>query len=497
MRRIIREEELARPSTRLSTPGQAGATASANRSSDPKRLSQLLRGELDWVVMKALEKDRNRRYETASALAADMRRYLNDEPVQACPPSAWYRFRKFARRNRRAVATAAAAALAVVLGVAGLAASTVLIARALQAETRAKDDLDKTLKQERQEGYYRGIALAYRELSADNLGRALILLDECPADLRKWEWDLLMRLCRVEQVILRNEREVGVTSVAFSPDGERLAAAGVDGTVKVWNRKTGKVIQTLEKAHAGFVSSVAFHPDGQQLASAGKDKLVKVWDLNLANDPLVFARPCEAIHTRGTAYAVAFSPLDPDLLAAGFDGTVTLWDWRNKKAVHTFPGHDKRGICVAFSRDGRRLATGDWQGSVKIWDATAGSGPLCTFPQIRDARHPVGALAFNHDGTSLATASFARSVDVWDTATGTLRRSLPHSGRLVMGVAFGPDGRLIASTGEDKTVHVWEADTGLELFGLRGHAGLCGCVAFSPPDGLCLASTSLDGTIRV
>src|SRR5262249_26514824 len=95
MRRIIREEEPPKPSTRISTLGQAATTVSTNRKSDPKRLSQLVHGELDWIVMKALEKDRNQRYETASAFAADVRRYLNDEAVLACPPSAMYRFRKF------------------------------------------------------------------------------------------------------------------------------------------------------------------------------------------------------------------------------------------------------------------------------------------------------------------------------------------------------------------------------------------------------------------
>jgi serine/threonine protein kinase/tetratricopeptide (TPR) repeat protein len=106
MRRIIREEEPPKPSTRISTLGQAANTASANRKSDSKRLCQLLRGELDWIVMNALEKDRNRRYETPSAFAADVQRYLADEPVLACPPSAWYRFRKFARRNKRGLAVA-------------------------------------------------------------------------------------------------------------------------------------------------------------------------------------------------------------------------------------------------------------------------------------------------------------------------------------------------------------------------------------------------------
>jgi serine/threonine-protein kinase len=106
MRRIIREEEPPRPSTRISTLGQAATTVSTHRKSDPKRLSQLFRGELDWIVMKALEKDRNRRYETPNGFAQDIERYLHDEPVLACPPSAWYRFGKFARRNKARLAVA-------------------------------------------------------------------------------------------------------------------------------------------------------------------------------------------------------------------------------------------------------------------------------------------------------------------------------------------------------------------------------------------------------
>jgi serine/threonine protein kinase/tetratricopeptide (TPR) repeat protein len=106
MRRIIREEEPARPSTRISTLGLAASTVSANRASDPKHLKQLCRGELDWIAMKSLEKDRNRRYETANGLARDVERYLKDEPVLACPPTAAYRFRKFARRHKGTLTTA-------------------------------------------------------------------------------------------------------------------------------------------------------------------------------------------------------------------------------------------------------------------------------------------------------------------------------------------------------------------------------------------------------
>jgi serine/threonine protein kinase/tetratricopeptide (TPR) repeat protein len=115
MRRIIREEEPPKPSTRISTLGQAATAVATQRQSDLKRLGQLLRGELDWIVMKALEKDRNRRYETASAFAADIENYLHDEPVHACPPSRWYRFCKFARRNKVALVVATGACVALVL----------------------------------------------------------------------------------------------------------------------------------------------------------------------------------------------------------------------------------------------------------------------------------------------------------------------------------------------------------------------------------------------
>ena len=162
---------------------------------------------------------------------------------------------------------------------AGLATSTVLIARATGDRRREANGgrLASTLERERLEAYFHRIALAHRELSADNLGRALRALDECPEDLRGWEWHYLMRLCRVEPLVLRDKTEVN--SVAFSPDGERLASAGGDGTVKVWNSRTGRVIRTIPNAHERFACSVAFHPDGKHLASVGADEQVKVWDL--------------------------------------------------------------------------------------------------------------------------------------------------------------------------------------------------------------------------
>jgi serine/threonine protein kinase/tetratricopeptide (TPR) repeat protein len=134
IRRIIREEDPTTPSMRISTLGQASGIVAANRRSNPEQLSTLLKSELDWIVMKCLEKDRNRRYETASGLAADVQRHLNDEPVQACPPSPGYRLRKFARRNKGPVLTASLVLTALVAGIMG---TTWGMLRATIAETQA------------------------------------------------------------------------------------------------------------------------------------------------------------------------------------------------------------------------------------------------------------------------------------------------------------------------------------------------------------------------
>jgi serine/threonine protein kinase/predicted Zn-dependent protease len=139
VRRILREEEPPRPSARLTTLGETLPVVSARRKTEPARLSALVRGDLDWVVMKALEKDRTRRYESASALARDVRRFLSEEPVEARPPSSWYRFRKLARRNRVALVTAALVASALVLGAAAAAWQAV---RATRAEARALAERD-------------------------------------------------------------------------------------------------------------------------------------------------------------------------------------------------------------------------------------------------------------------------------------------------------------------------------------------------------------------
>jgi serine/threonine protein kinase/tetratricopeptide (TPR) repeat protein len=183
MLRVIREQEPPNPSTRLST-AEGLPTLAANRGTEPAKLTKLVRGELDWIVMKALEKDRDRRYETANGLAHDIEKYLNDEPVQACPPSAAYRFRKFACRNRTVLLTAALVAATLLVGVV---ASVWQAVRATRAESLARRRLVSESLAHQAADEARAQAVAQRELAGANLRKARQAVDDMYTQVaEKW-----------------------------------------------------------------------------------------------------------------------------------------------------------------------------------------------------------------------------------------------------------------------------------------------------------------------
>jgi serine/threonine protein kinase len=164
LRRIIREEEPPRPSARISTlAADLATTVAEHRRTDSRRLGHIVRGELDWIVMKCLEKDRNRRYETPSSLARDIERYLHDEPVQACPPSTAYRVRKYARRNRTLLVAGGAIAAALVVGL-GLSTWQYFRATTESARAKAVSDLLQDMLSSADAGRVKGVDYTVREL---------------------------------------------------------------------------------------------------------------------------------------------------------------------------------------------------------------------------------------------------------------------------------------------------------------------------------------------
>jgi WD40 repeat protein/serine/threonine protein kinase len=483
MLRVIREDEPSKPSTKLST-AEGLPTLAANRGTEPAKLAKLVRGELDWIVMKALEKDRNRRYESANGLALDVQRYLNDEPVLACPPSVAYRFRKFTRRNKAALLTGGLAALAGLAVVALFVGSTftmrlqVALDQAQQARTAEQKQLEKAEMFQ----YFHHIALAHAGWRDGNMARVVPLLEDCPAGLRRWEWRYLHRLCHADVLTVAHDLAFGL---AFNADGTRLASTSVDGKVKIWDATTGRDLLTL-KGHSGRARNVAFSPDGASLASCGDDRTVRVWDAATGRETFALKG---MDHFSG---GVAFSPDGTRLAAASADSTVRVWDAKTGAEVLTLEGHKDWAHGVAFSPDGTRLASTSGDRTVKVWDAKTGRAVLT----LTGHAGWVLGVAFHPDGARLASAGADHAVKVWDLGTGReLFTCKGHTGD-VWCVAFSPDGLRLASCGVDLTVRVWDAASGALAATCKGHTDEVVTVAFSP-DGNRLASASADGTLRV
>jgi WD40 repeat protein len=252
------------------------------------------------------------------------------------------------------------------------------------------------------------------------------------------------------------------TEVACSPDGKLLATAGMNPTVHVWDAATGAERHAFA-GHTNWVAAVAFHPDGTRLASASVDTTIKVWDLG------VLDRPDRLRGHKDVVHAVAFHPDGHTLASASRDKTVRLWDAATGRERAVLRGHAQEVLGVAFHPDGRRLASVGGSslaypektpGEVKLWDVDAGRAVLT--PAGHTAT--VKAVAFSPDGKLLATAGADQQLLLWDAATGAQVRGLPpHDAeqKQLWDVAFSPDGRLVAAADHwnDRAL-AWEVATG-------------------------------------
>jgi WD40 repeat protein/serine/threonine protein kinase len=472
IRRMIRELEPARPSQRVSTLSrQERTTLARSRSTDQVHLPLLLRGDLDWIVMKCLEKDRSRRYASADALALDVERHLHHEPVLARPPSTLYRLRKMVRRHR--LVFAGAAAIASTLA-AGAVVSTWQAVRAKQAEAEARRLL-----------YVANFNRAQQGWDNDQLIPIVQVLGETRGNPnRNFEWYYWERMTHLNERTLYGHQD-DIRAVAVSPDGERIATGSSDATARIWDTGTGSEILTL-RGHSGRIWSVAFSPDGQRLATASSDQTVRIWDA-ATGLPTGLVLP-----GRGSEFSsVRYSPGGGQILTGSLDGMARLWDATTGGQIREFQMPQPGPTITTFSPDGRLVAVGTG-GRVVLWDA-AGS-PVRS---IEGYQGGITGLAFSPDGGRLLTTSADETAHLWDTATGReLARLRGHTYNVECG-AFSPDGKLVATSSYDSTIRLWDPATGLEIRRLKGHLAAARAIAFTADGQRLVSGGYLDNAVRI
>jgi eukaryotic-like serine/threonine-protein kinase len=388
------------------------------RTQEPAPPSRFRAGvplDLETICLKCLRKEPEKRYVSAAELAGDLVRYQCGEPIQARPVGVGERVLKWVRRRPMVAALVGLVFLATAAGLGGIAWAYGEALAEKKAADNAKDDAlkqkkaaddakDDALKQKNaaeQALANSQVMLADAAWRGGNVGLALDRLDEVPADLRRWEWRYLKRTSSGSLFTLY-EHTGPVYSVAFSPDGARLASGSHDGTVKVWDARTGQELRTL-KGHTDVVRSVAFSPDGARLASGseGFDRArkslvgeVKVWDARTGQELLTLKG-----HT-GYVSSVAFSPDGARLASGSSDKTVRVWDARTGQELHTLKGHTGVVTSVAFSPEGQRVVTRDQKGETIVWDLTNGQRLDEPVPKALvwdSARSPDGRLVVRID----------------------------------------------------------------------------------------------------
>ncbi len=544
MRKTIREKEPVRPSTRFATlKGEELTTTAKRRSADKAKLVHQLKGDLDWIVMKCLEKDRTRRYDTANGLAFDIKRHLNNEPVLARPPSTAYRFQKAFRRNKLMFAAGSVVAIALVSGLClaalGWRQTSLERDKALQAkaqaveaqasesvqrqkaeanekkaveaqanEARLREQAEAQTLAARRSAYNADMNQVQQMLSVNNLGEAQRLLKrEKPAlgetDLRGWEWRYLWQQTRADdhEVIHAGTNTV-IQFLSFSWDG-RLLSRKQNG-----ERMT---VTDLISRRTVFQPPDAFRPDfahhDARLAyvfhHGSSNDLIRIVDTSTLQPDLSAQKESRFETSWKATRWLEFTPDDRRLITVSLrtdsDATnearndLTAWDpdtghqlWQRAIDFNENAGNRRP---VAISPDGMAVAVLLSDGRVQVLETKDGSERFTTKTRWENGY----VVMFSPDSSTLLTATGVSSIQLRDARTGQAGDTLEGHSGFVNDLLFTPDGKRLISSSADQTIRVWDWSTRKTVSVLRTSPGVDGLAL--APDGRILASRCPDGSI--
>ncbi len=488
-------------------------------------VNKTLRRDVGVIAGKCLEKDKNRRYSSASELAADVGRYLAGDPIAAVAPSLWDGVVRLARKHKAAATALAGIAASLVAAVVGVSIAAVRTERA-KTEARAAEDAQRELRavaelsrdeearhradaeeardlasKETQEGkrrlYLANLYLIQAALGGPERGTASKLLQELEDSHRKLHGDdaempLELAILRplVEEALMPMEDDgEQIMDLTFSPDGSSLATVTWDGTISLWDPATGTRLKSFgdgersaEKEPYPFVD-VAFGSGGNVVFAVSAPGVVRIWD-TATGDLLTTFRDTESPAVAYRAIAVSS---DGNRVATGtVAGGVRIWDLRTKTLLDTLNEASAGIHCLTFSGDGTMLGFGNSKGAVYVWnllehrfmngsaDGDSGADPYL--------------LTFRPDGRAIACAA-GREVRLWNLEGNKEEHVLARHDDVVVSMAFDAAGEQLATGSADKTARIWDARSGDHRTVLTGHENAVVELAFSPDGGLLASAT--------
>jgi WD40 repeat protein/serine/threonine protein kinase len=516
MRETIREKEPLRPSTRFATlKGEELTTAAKQRSADSSKVLHQLKGDLDWIVMKCLEKDRTRRYDTATGLAFDIKRHLDNEPVLARPPSVAYKLRKAFRRNKLVCVAAIAVLMALVVG---LGSATLMYfrerearigeqqerLRAQSAQKVAENEREKasaSQQQARRLLYAADMNLAQQALKLNNMGRARRLLDRHrpqpgEEDLRGWEWRYLWSQTRADdhETFFAGTNRL-LCPLSFSGDGQLLA----------WEQDGVTVVTDLISRREVLQRTNAFRPvfahHGTRLAfverSATNDTIA-VLDMATHKESRFETSLSSTIWAGSTPddrLLLTVSSRPGDKNKGDLPNNLTAWEIDTGRQLWQ-RGIDRpstsNGRPYAISPDGAAFAAVLQDGKVQVLETQDGSERFT----IRATEEYAMVVAFSPDSSTLLTgAGYTDSrIRLWDARSGMARSSLEGHSSWVSDLLFTLDSKVLISSSGDQTIRLWDWPTSKPAGVLCGHLDEVDGLALAP-NGRTLVSRCKDGSI--